>query len=196
MKLQKIAKLCKSSKRIIVMDNTNRNGELRRFIGDGYGMYAVDGLGEQLTASSIFTIFDIPTDERAKYEIRIEQTQNQVLEDLQPEDTSATDSGLCVSFFGSSVVPFQGSDGKLVQIDPEYLSPFSDESKETSVMYFRREKCSGIIVVRGLFETIAVIAGVEIDERFREKLIILGRRLVMEQETATNEEGENRWTDA
>ena len=61
MKIQKIQKLCKSAKRIIIFNA--KNGV--QWISDGYCIYPLFNL-PRLSRENIFAMFDIPADKQGK----------------------------------------------------------------------------------------------------------------------------------
>lgn len=177
MKLQKIAKLCKDAKQIVVLNHIDGNGEIRRYIGDGTGLYEVPGLGDQIKDETLYTVFDIPASERQKYKIStIDGTGKNWFEDVMQEDSPASDAGISISYRGSCAVPFYNENGEVLLIAPEYLAPFQNEEKN-ALRLFTREGLHGIIVCRGLFENIAVIAALQSDTEFDNAFITLGDRM-------------------
>ena len=146
MKLGTIEKLCKSAKRILIVNDKARGIQ---WISDGYCMYPLLKL-PKLTAENIFAIFDIPEDKQGKiyFDEREDLPESLDALDTVDNETVVNPESNAIYSSGRLLVPFKCAEGVML-IENKYLGVFDDD-----VTYYVRPLPSGrpyIVAKEGMF---------------------------------------------
>lgn len=124
MKIGTIEKLCKSAKRISIVNDGERSIQ---WISDGYCMYPLFKL-PKLNAENIFAIFDIPEDKQGKiqFDVRDDFPVSLNFGDVDGAEHVITPDAYSINANGITLVPFRCSLGVML-IDKKYLGVFDGE---------------------------------------------------------------------
>lgn len=168
MKIGTIEKLCKSAKRILIVNDKERGIQ---WISDGYCMYPLLKL-PRLTAENIFAIFDIPEDKQGKIYFDEREDFPIALDTYDSCDGESVISpeGNAILAGGRVLVPFKCAEGVML-IENKYLNVFDDD-----VTYYVRPLFSGrpyIVAKEGMFVS-GIILPYEADYKLAEWLCEIG----------------------
>lgn len=164
MKIKSVAAICRKDKMIILREE-NRSGEIIQYIGDGQAAYQVNGLSE-LDMESVFTIFDVPEKDRAKYHtVRGAFPAGIKADDWCPEEKQVHEPKLTISHGGKDWIPLETPEG-MVFIESRYLAPLSDSRQDLSLFARKAEDGSAYIVAKAglLLQAIIIPANIVTDE--------------------------------
>lgn len=139
MKIKSIAAICRREKRIQLIEE-NRSGDIIQYIGDSQAAYQVNGLSE-LDMESVFTIFDVPEKDRAKYHaVRGTFPEGIRASDFDQGEKRVDEPRLTISYGGKDLIPLETSEG-MVFIESRYLTPLSDSRQDLNL--FARKAVDG-----------------------------------------------------
>lgn len=175
MKISKIKSICKSAKRITVVNDKKRNIQ---WISDGTGIYPLFKF-PKLTAENIFYMFDIPEDKQGK--IHFEELDSLPsafdFNDHHNTETDATRGTLALIYGGSTLIPFECSVGTIL-VCKKHLDVFDDDA----VFYERRRADGGVYLVakEGMFLA-GLILPYTADTKLAETLKYMGGFLLIGQ---------------
>ena len=137
MKIKAIAKLCKDTRQIIIMDDDQ--GDVQ-WISNGVGIYPLWGMPE-LDPDTVCIILDIPEEERAKYKItRQGMPKNLCFRDHDDTERLVLNNLLTIGFGGEELMPARTSLG-LWFYNQSLLRPLSDIKKPVEI--YERETSDG-----------------------------------------------------
>ncbi len=159
MKIKQVESIVKSSKQIHILNALDC-----QWLGDGTAFYPLYDMPE-LTESTIYTMLDIPEDNRSKYVYTERNFPSEYsLNDFEIDETVIMRDMFDVVVRGAIVEPLKTPRG-LIFIDTKYLKPFTGDSYE---LYERIGKSGEIyIVVKCGFTLRGIISPCEIlDEKF------------------------------
>ena len=145
MKIGRIENLCKSAKRITIINDKS----LRiQWIGDGCCLYPLFKL-PKLTAENIFAIFDIPEDKQGKifFDEREELPAGLDFSDATDEEAVVTPEKCSIVAEGSTLIPIKCSTGVML-VDKKYLAPFEEDAT-----FYERQRAKGgsyLVVKEGM----------------------------------------------
>ena len=176
MKIGAIEKLCKSARRILIINDEERGIQ---WLGDGYCLYPLFKL-PRLNGENIFAIFDIPEDKQGKiyFEEKEKLPMSLNVEDVSDGETPITPESICISYNGKALVPIKCSVG-VMMIDKRYLGVFDGD-----VAYYERLLPSGrpyVVAKEGMF-TAGIILPEEPNEKLAELLVNTGEGLALASE--------------
>jgi hypothetical protein len=147
MKLKEIGSTCKRAKHITLRIHPDSQGDgVIQFIGNGYALYAVDGL-PRLTKESALSIFDVPPDDRADYcwnEADLDGLAENNATDYQVEREYAS-----VIVKGNEYLAFN-HEGDIVFIKAAALKPILDEMEDIEFLCRNDGKHRAILAMRGM----------------------------------------------
>ncbi len=154
MKIKQVESIVKVSKQIHIL-----NAFDCQWLGDGTAFYPLYDMPE-LTESTIYTMLDIPEDNRSKYVCTERNFPSEYsLNDFEIDETVIMRDMFDVVVRGAIVEPLKTPRG-LIFIDTKYLKPFADDSYE---LYERISENGDIyIVVKCGFTLRGIISPCEI----------------------------------
>ena len=175
MKISKIESLCKSAKRITVVNDKKRNIQ---WISDGTAIYPLFKL-PKLTAENIFYMFDIPEEKQGKiyFEELDELPAALDFNDANDFESDATRGTISLVVGGSTLIPFECSVGTIL-ISKKHLDVFDDDA-----IFFERRRANGGVYLaakEGLFLA-GVILPYTADTKLAETLKYMGGFLLIGQ---------------
>ena len=186
MKLKAVEAICKAKKNITV---TGGPGEW--WIGDAHSFYPVYELPE-LNENIVFTIFDVPEDERGKWSYRWESVKGINLDDMDDTERLVQADMLTVHIDGRMLAAIQTRE-HISFLDTAYLKPF----KRGSYELYERVSNTGQVyfAVKSGFELIGVIAPYslvrkDIAEKLERMACLCYQRLEVEEGKTEKEESE------
>lgn len=146
MKIQKIQALCKSAKRIMIVNDSKLGIQ---WLSDGSAIYPLFKL-PRLSEENIFAMFDIPEDKQGKiyYDERDRLPVSLDFSDTSEGEQLVTLEPFGITAYGRSLEVIRGSCGAML-IDKKYLAPFDD-----GVQLYERVRIHGtpyIVAKEGMF---------------------------------------------
>jgi hypothetical protein len=195
MKLKKVGTFCSREKIFELMDQSDDNGVVVQWLGDGGGFYPMYGL-PVLDEEGIYRMFDVSEKARDKTYFHHGQI-NPVLNvnDFDPSEVEAVDAGVTISYGGRVLLPLYYPGGVLF-IQTKYLEPVEDKADYMG-LYVRRMANGGeyVVVKVGMLVT-GVIMPMEItDENFVQRLETVAeltrRALEKRRSVATGDPAQN-----
>ena len=146
MKIQKIQALCKSAKRIMIINDSKLGIQ---WLSDGTAIYPLFKL-PRLSEENIFAMFDIPADKQGKiyYDERDRLPETLDFGDTAEGEQLVNLEPFGITAYGRGLEVFRGSEGAML-VDKKYLAPFDD-----SVAYYERVRRGGrpyIVAKEGMF---------------------------------------------
>jgi hypothetical protein len=148
MKIQKIQKICKDSKRILVFNTTDC-----QWFSDGSALYPIYNL-PRMNNEQIYTMFDIPEDDRKKYSVEIRKgiPCEYDISDFADRESLLEPNRFSINMGGVQMDPLITSQG-IIFINDKYMNPFV---KDKGIALYERVSTRGrpyIAVKTGLILT-------------------------------------------
>ncbi|MDD3336771.1 MAG: hypothetical protein PHI98_14875 [Eubacteriales bacterium] len=138
MKIKELAKLCRSSRYVTIMNRMDKLGGIgRQWISVGAAIYPIDGM-PTVDTETILTVFDVPKDEHKRWSVR-EADANLLdiyIEDNYTDDREAQIGITSIGLESGVYTPFFTPHG-MMMIRNEYLAPLADIKR--SMQYYVRE---------------------------------------------------------
>lgn len=169
MKLNKIAKLCKQTGYLLLIDAMNEDGTIQQFASDGFNaLYPIQGM-PHMNTDEIMTVFDFSS--KAKDKIisqlqSLEFSSSNVynFKDLDPSETLADMSAISFTWNDMTLCPTYTAEG-LFFFEKKYLEPLSDVIADIE-LYSRVDRNGNLYFVAKLG---MLLQAVIIPYRFRSK---------------------------
>lgn len=157
MKIKSAVSICLRNETLNLWDETvGETGEARQWIGDGTGMYLLEGM-PYLDENTVFRVFDITEKKQEKLYFKKEAFPVTVdPDDHKRDDVEAEPGALSINYGGNTYVPYSGG-GKLVYINREYMAPFQDKREGLSLTIREMEDGTPYLVVMFGLLTIGII---------------------------------------
>ncbi len=157
MKLKSIGKLCTQRAEVNILQIYDKNGHVRRFVGDGKAFYEVGELGETVNLDIMQTIFDVKKEDRASWSYSNNtHAADALLEDEYEGEEILKVIDLRLKWHGLELIPFSYAGG-ICFIDADYLAPLRDEIKEGGIGFYKRPALQAVTVKNGMCKAIACI---------------------------------------
>jgi hypothetical protein len=175
MKISSVARLCKRTKTIILLNNNPEKPGAAQWVSNGFAMYPLYGL-PVLSETHIFTIFEIQNKDKEKYKFR----RDMMPAHINLAHTDETDKPLqwpriTLGVKGSNWMPLEISSG-LSFIDMDYLAPYGDP---TGIELHERKDAAGkpwIAVKMGMYLVGMLIPEVMLTESIAQPLRDLAKQ--------------------
>lgn len=185
MKLKGMVYLCKRDKRVVIFDRYRDDGTIEQFLSDGHGIYPAGDL-PSLDVKTILSVFDISTEQEAKWDVDRAEAPGWLDTGDFGNDTPLHNSRVLVNYQGDVYLPLVSDMQEVFWVDCAALAPLEPPFD----LYARRmagASCPMIVAKRGMF-FVAALENVTLTDAAKYELIALARMIRAAQIDETKED--------
>lgn len=185
MKLKGMVSLCKRDKRVVILDRYRDDGTIEQFLSDGHGIYPAGDL-PPLDVKTILSVFDISTEQEAKWDVDRAEAPGWLDTSDFGNDTPLHNSRVLVNYQGDVYLPLVSDAQEVFWVDCAALAPLEPPFD----LYARRmagASCPMIVAKRGMF-FVAALENVSLPDAAKDELIALTHMIRAAQIDVTKED--------
>lgn len=116
MKLKGMVSLCKRDRRVVIFDRYRDDGTIEQFLSDGHGIYPAGDL-PPLDVKTILSVFDISTEQEAKWDVDRAEAPGWLDTSDFGNDTPLHNSRVLVNYQGDVYLPLVSDAQEVFWVD-------------------------------------------------------------------------------